>query len=330
MRSIDFHAHLVPQCLWNAVGKGREWFGVYQEKDDKGHVVMWGRRQVPDPKTRYTPEERLEEMDAIGTDMHVVSVATGLYNYNLPPEQGLQASREVNDEIAGMMRRWPERFSGLATVPMQDVKAAVTELERAVSVLGLKGAMLDTEVNGLAWDDPGFDPLFKAAEELGAVLFFHPSSARISGWEGPRRFHLSNTIGNTMEDTLTVAALIFGGVLDRHPSLKAVIAHGGGPACFGIGRMDRAWELSPQARIHIQQPPSRYLRRLYYDCITWSEAALRFLIDTVGADRVVLGSDWPWDMGLESPVQWLNSMEIITSEEKELILHKNVERLLGI
>jgi aminocarboxymuconate-semialdehyde decarboxylase len=236
----------------------------------------------------------------------------------------------VNDEIASMMRHWPERFSGLATVPMQDVKAAVTELERAVSVLGLKGAMVDTQVNGLAWDEPSFAPLFKAAEELGAAIFFHPSSARVSRWQGPRRYHLSNTIGNTVEDTVVFAALIFGGVLDRHPNLKAVMAHGGGNTCFGIGRMDRGWQVRPEARIYIQQPPSRYLRRLYYDCITWSEAALRFLIDTVGADRVVLGSDWPWDMGVESPGQWLNSMDSITLEEKELIFHRNVERLLGI
>ncbi|MFH1141244.1 MAG: amidohydrolase family protein [Chloroflexota bacterium] len=331
MRSIDIHAHLTPQCLWKAVAAGKDWYGASYEKDKKGeeYLVNRGRRQGPErPKVRFTPEERIKEMDAIGTDVHVVSVAPPLFNYDLPTEQAVKAAREVNDEIAGMARKWPARFKGLATLPLPDVKASVAELERAVRTLGLKGAEIDTRVNNRNWDEPDFDPIFQAAEQLGAVLFFHPDGSLV--WERIKRYHVGNTIGNTLEDTLVIAVLIFGGVLDRHPSLKAVIAHGGGPACYGAGRMDRGWQVRSEARVHIQHPPSTYLRRLYYDSITWSEAALRFLIDTVGADRVVLGSDWPYDMGPDSPVQWLNSMESVTPGEKELILHKNLEQLLGI
>ncbi|MFQ5861332.1 MAG: amidohydrolase family protein [Dehalococcoidia bacterium] len=331
MRSIDVHAHLVPQCLWRAINAGKDWYGAYYEKGEEGQdfLVVRGRRQGPErPKVKYTPEERIKDMDAIGTDVHVVSIAPPLFNYDLEPDLAVKAAQEVNDEIAGMAKRWPDRFSGLAALPLPDVKASVAELERAVTTLGLKGAEVDTRVNERNWDEPDFAPLFQVAEALGAVLFFHPARSLV--WQRTSRYHLGNTIGNTLEDTMVIAALIFGGVLERHPNLKAVIAHGGGPACYGIGRMDRGWQVRSEARIHIQQPPSRYLRRLYYDCITWSEAALRFLIDTVGADRVVLGSDWPYDMGPDSPVQWLTSMQSITQEEKELILWKNLEQLLGI
>jgi len=144
------------------------------------------------------------------------------------------------------------------------------------------------------------------------------------------RYGLSNSIGVIVEDTLVVAILIFGGILDKCPDLKVCIAHGGGPACFGMGRLDRGWQVRSEARSHILQPPSTYQRHLYYDCITMSEAALRFLIDTVGADRVVLGSDWPYVSWEPSPVGWVRGLESLTQEEKEKILWKNLERLLGI
>jgi aminocarboxymuconate-semialdehyde decarboxylase len=143
------------------------------------------------------------------------------------------------------------------------------------------------------------------------------------------RYHLPNTIGNLVDRAVTFASFVFGGVLDKCPDLKICLAHGGGYTCFGIGRMDRGWQVRSEARANIQQPPSRYVGRFYYDCLTHSEAALRFIIDTVGVDRVVLGSDWPYDMGIESPVEWVNSLESLTQREKEAILWKNLERLLG-
>jgi aminocarboxymuconate-semialdehyde decarboxylase len=133
-----------------------------------------------------------------------------------------------------------------------------------------------------------------------------------------------------VEDALVVAALIFGGILDACPQLKACIAHGGGPACFGMGRLDRGWQVRSEARVHIPQPPSTYQRRLYYDCITMSEVGLRFLIDQVGIDRVVLGSDWPFVGWEPSPPGWVQGLSSLTTEEKEQILWKNLEGLLGL
>jgi aminocarboxymuconate-semialdehyde decarboxylase len=332
MRTIDIHAHLMPQCLWKTVDAGQAWYGVrYEPGEGLGYTVRQGKRSpVQSPKLRLTPEERLKDMDAQGVDVQVVSIHTPFFGYDLEPAQGRQLAREVNDEIGAMTRLWPQRFVGLATLPVQDVAAAVEELDRAVHVLGLKGAELDTVVNGHNWDEPQFLPLFKAAEAMGAVLFFHPQPQDNLVLSFTNRYGLANSIGVIVEDTLIVATLIFGGILDACPNLKVCIAHGGGPACFGMGRLDRGWQVRSEARIHIQKPPSSYQRRLYYDCITMSETALRFLIDQVGADRVVLGSDWPFVAWEPSPVGWVQGLQSLTPEEKESILRQNLEQLLGL
>jgi aminocarboxymuconate-semialdehyde decarboxylase len=332
MRSIDIHAHLMPQSLWKAVDAGQAWHGFRLEPGrGLGAVVRVDKRVgVQTPKLRFTPEERLKDMDEQGVDIQVVSIHTPLFSYDVDSAQGQQLAREVNDEIAAMTRQWPQRFAGLATLPVQDVGAAVDELDRAVHVLGLKGAELDTVVNGQTWDEPHFLPLFKAAEAMGAVLFFHPQPQDNLVLAFTEKFNLANSIGVPVEDALLVATLIFGGIFDACPELKVCIAHGGGPACFGMGRLDRGWQVRSEARMHIQHPPSTYQRHFYYDCVTNSEVALRFLIDQVGADRVVLGSDWPFVGWEPSPPGWVQSLTSLTPEEKEKILCKNLEQLLGL
>src|SRR5918996_6612716 len=332
MRSIDIHAHLMPQGLWKAVDAGQAWHGFRLEPGrGLGAVVRADKRVgVQTPKLRFTPEERLKDMDEQGVDVQVLSIHTPFFGYHLDPAQGRNLARDVNDEIAAMTRQWPKRFAGLATLPVQDVGAAVDELDRAVHVLGLKGAELDTVVNNQTWDEPHFLPLFKAAEAMGAVLFFHPQPQDNLVLSFTNKYGLANSIGVPVEDALVVATLIFGGIFDACPELKVCIAHGGGPACFGMGRLDRGWQVRSEARMHIQHPPSTYQRHLYYDCVTNSEAALRFLIDHVGADRVVLGSDWPfvgWD---PSPPGWVQGLTSLTPEEKDKILWKNLEQLLGL
>jgi aminocarboxymuconate-semialdehyde decarboxylase len=199
-----------------------------------------------------------------------------------------------------------------------------------VTVLDLKGAELDTAVNGENWDDPKFLPLFKAAEAMGAVLFFHPQPQHNFMMERAGRHNLSNSLGVIVEDAILVAVLILGGVLEACPRLKACVAHGGGPACYAMGRIDRSWHGMPAERRRIPQPPSRYQRRLFYDTVVGSEKALRLLLEEVGADRVVLGSDWPFVPWHPSPVTWVQSLESVSAEDKERILWRNVESLLSL
>jgi len=333
MRSIDIHAHLVPQAMWSTTAGGGEWYGVRHEPagGGLGFTISQGRKsRIATPKVRFTPAERMADMDAQGVDMQVVSIHTPLMGYHLPAAEARQLARDVNDEISGMVKQWPKRFAGLATLPVQDPDAAVAELDRAVHQLGLKGAELDTVVNDENWDEPRFLPIFKAAESMGAVLFFHPQPQQNLVMRFTDRYNLANSLGVIVEDTIVAATLIYGGILDACPDLKVCIAHGAGPACFGMGRMDHGWKVRAEAREHIHRPPSTYQRRLYYDTVVGSEAALRFLLDTVGADRVVLGSDWPFVPRDPSPPGWVQGCKSLTQEEKDKILWKNLESLLGL
>jgi aminocarboxymuconate-semialdehyde decarboxylase len=331
MRSIDIHAHLTPQCFWCATEDGGNWHSLRREQDARGqqYAVIGSKRQQLPPRARWTPEERLADMDSLGVDMHVLSTYVGFYNYDLDTAVAVATSKDINDEIDQMAKSWPQRFAALATLPMQDVPAAIAELERVMVHLGFKGAMINDHINGRTLGDPEFLPFWKAAEQLGALILFHQGgdtivSSRIT------RYHLPNTIGNLADRTLTFASLVLGGVMNACPNLKICLLHGGGYTCYAIGRMDRSWHVRPEAQRHINQPPSAYLRRFYYDCIVYTESALRFLIDTVGVDRVVFGTDWPYDMVFDWPVSWILSLKSLTQEEKEAILWKNLERLLGV
>ena len=281
------------------------------------------------PKVRYTPEERLKDMDAQKVDVQVLSIHTPLMGYHLDAARGRALARDFNDEIAGTVRENPARFAGLATLPMQDVKGAIDELERAVTRLGLKGAELDTNVNGDQWDDPKFLPFFKAAEQMKAVLFYHPQPQNNFLMKRIPRHGLFNSLGVILDDAIVTAVLICGGVLEACPDLRVCIAHGGGPACYAMGRLDRGWQRLPEGK-RTPKPPSAYQKKLYYDTVTGSEEALRFLIDSVGIDRVVLGSDWPFVPWHPSPVAWVQNLKSLTADEKEKILWRNLEALLGL
>src|SRR5215468_10226475 len=261
MRSIDVHAHLSLQSVWQATEKGGDWHTLRREKDERGQeiAVVGSSRQVLPPRAKWTPEERLADMDS----------------------------------------------------------------------LGVKGAEINDHVNGRTLEEPEFRPFWKSVEQLGALIFFHQAGETLVT-QRTRRYHLPNSIGNLVDRAVTFATLVSGGVMDEYPDLKIVLGHGGGYTCYGIGRMDHDWQVRSEAREHISQPPSAYLRRFYYDCIVYTESALRFLIDTVGADRVVFGTDWPYDMALDWPVSWILAMESLTKAEKEAILWRNLERLLGI
>jgi aminocarboxymuconate-semialdehyde decarboxylase len=285
--------------------------------------------ELHNPRHAWTPEQRIADMDSLGVDVQVVSTNVAFYQYDRNVTTTIAIARDCNNEVRQMTMDYPDRLAGLATLPMQNIKTAIDELERSVVKLGLKGAMIDDKVNGRTYDEPEFLPFWQAAEQMGAFILVHQQGPTVVA-QRTTRYHLPNTIGNLADRAVTFASLVFGGVMDKCPDLKICLAHGGGYTCYGIGRMDRGWQVRSEARVHIQQPPSAYLRKFYYDCLTQSEPALRYLIDTVGADRVVLGTDWPADMCIDWPVAWVMSLESLTQEEKEAILYKNLEKLLGI
>ena len=319
MRAIDIHAHQEPQCFQRAIRNGQSWHGLTADSDEADI----------DPMETWTPEQRIDDMDSLGVDIQVVSTSSAFYKYELDPAVTLAIARDCNDEVHQLTLDHPDRFKGFATLPMQDTRAAIAELDRAMNQLGMVGAMIDDKVNEKTYDEPEFLPFWQAAEQMGALIFIHQGDPTVVE-SRTERYHLPNTIGNLVDRAITFASFTYGGVMDKCPDLKVCLAHGGGYTCFGIGRMDRGWQVRSEARANISSPPSAYLRRFYYDCLTHSEPALRMLIDTVGADRVVLGTDWPANMRIDWPVSWVLGLSSLTQEEKEAILWKNLERLLGI
>ena len=331
MASIDIHAHILPRHIAELTNGG-DWHGYTLRTGDSAGSVL--TRQGKDaqviPKLMFTPEQRLADMDSLGVDVHVLSTWTRLYNYDLPTSDCLAIARDCNDSLGELVKQWPTRFMGIGTLPMQDVNAAITELERCMTQLGLKGAQINDHVNGSPMGEDEFLPFWKAVEEMGAVILFHQSEGDTVVQYRSNNYHLNNTIGNLADRTVTYASLVYGGVMDKHPDLKICLSHGGGYTAFGAGRLDRGWQVRSEARVTLNQPPSRYLSDFYYDCLTHSEDALRFLIDTVGVGQVVMGSDWPFDMGVDSPVEWLNGMSSLTQAEKDAIITTNLAELLGI
>ena len=320
MRNIDIHAHISPEPFIKAMKAGENWHGITED------VVA---SHLHNPRTVWSPDQRLADMNSLGADVHVLSTNATFYQYNRDASKTAAMHRDCNDYVSGLMKQHPTRFSGLATLPMQDVAASVAELERSVNELGLRGAMIGDHVNGKTYDNREFWPLWKAAEELGAVFLIHQGGGTVVT-ERLDDYHLSNAIGNLADRTITFASFVYGGVMDAFPDLRICLSHGGGYVCNGIGRMDRVWQVRPEARVNINNKPSEYLRSFYYDNLTHSEQALRYLIDTVGVDRVLYGTDWPFDMCTDWPVSDLLQMESITQEEKEAILYKNLEDLLGL
>jgi aminocarboxymuconate-semialdehyde decarboxylase len=280
-----------------------------------------------------TTADRVADMDRYGVDVQVVSPEPQMYCYDSPIANVAPMHRECNDEIAALVAERPDRFEGLAIVPLQDVASALEELTRAVVGLGLAGVMIGDHVGGRLLDEAQFRPFWAEAERLGAIVLLHQASPTLVATR-TTRYHLANTLGNAVDRTIDVAALIFGGVLEQHPDLKICLSHGGGYACFAAGRLDWGYQWRASARANIPRLPSSYLPQFFYDCITHDARALRFIADTVGIDRIVFGSDYPgFAAGKEGesydPKGWLSGLAEFDDAEKRAILEDNPARLLG-
>ncbi len=222
----------------------------------------------------------------------------------------------------------PDRLAGLATVPLQDIPAAVAELERAVTRLGLRGVYIGSNIGGKDLDHPDLFPFFAKAEALRAPVFLHPID--VLGVERLRAYYLHNGLGNPFETALAAARLIFGGVLDRLPRLQVCLAHAGGALPYLFGRLDRVYRVRKEARGALRRTPSAYLRRFTYDTIAHAEPALRYLISVVGADRVALGSDYRFDMGLLDPAAPVRALRPLARKDRDAILGGVAAKLLRL
>ncbi len=215
---------------------------------------------------------------------------------------------------------------GIATLPMQDPKRAADELKRAMTKLGLKGSMFASNVLGKNLDDPSFEPLWATAEELGAFMFIHPNN--VAGADRLKSYYLGNLIGNPLDTTIAAACLIFGGVMDRHPKLKIMLAHGGGFTPYQAARWEHGWKVRPEPKKNVPTQPKGIAKRFNYDTILHSAQTLEAMIGLVGSDRVMLGSDYPYDMAMMDCVAHVRSLKI-SDADKDAILNGNAEAMLS-
>ena len=278
------------------------------------------------PKLR-SPEKKIADLNTMGLDMTILSIAPTQFFYSLEGNLASPVCVLQNDRIASIVHTYPDRFAGMATVPLQDVPAALRELRRIIEELELSGVEIGSNVNGRPLGDPIYLPFFEKVRELDVPIYIHPHNP--AGLDRLRDYYFMNVIGFPLETTLTAGSLIFSGMLDRVPGLKIILAHGGGYLPYLIGRMDHAFKTRPECR-DIRKPPSEYLKTFYYDTVTHGPSQLQFLLSIVGADHVVIGTDYPYDMGDLQPLETLHAVDGLTPEDEAKITGINAQELFKI
>ncbi|MGZ8631943.1 MAG: amidohydrolase family protein [Actinomycetota bacterium] len=328
--TIDIHCHVMSP---DAAQMARPFFT--SEKDPFIHFAgpastAYNEQHFSEilPKLSIV-EERLADMDRMGIDIQAISVAPPQYYYWAEPDLGQKLARIQNDNLAGIVAAHPDRFVGLGTVPLQDVGASLDELDRIAKDLRFSGVEICTNVNGDDFDDPRFLPFFERCRDLDLVIVVHPNG--FTQGERLAAYYLINTVGMPLDSTVFLARLIFGGVLERVPDVKMCVVHGGGYLPSYPARYDHAWRERADVRERIpHHPPSSYLKRLHFDTMLYDAYELAILVQRYGADHILLGTDYPYDMGEDDPVELICSIEGLSDTERALILGGNAARLLNL
>ena len=327
MLKLDTHAHWFPPewvALLEREGGNN---GVQMSRNENGSLamVMPGIRLRANLTPPYIELAlRLKMMDDARVDMHALSLTSPMV-YWAPPEFGLKLSQVFNDSCAAAHLKYPGRFVGMAMLPMQAPALAVEEAKRAAALPGVRGVYMATHVNGKNLDEKEFWPVYEQCEKLGLPIFLHPVAP--VGKERMTKYHLGNFLGNPYESGIAAASLVFGGVMDAFPKLDVMLPHAGGSFPWLTGLMDHGTTVRAECK-HMTQPPSAYLRRFHYDTITHSDKILMNLIHLVGADRVVMGSDCPADMSYTRPVDVVERLKDLSSNERDAIVGGNAAKLL--
>lgn len=325
--TLDIHSHVAIPAAGRIAGpymkpemQALGWFA------DEATAAV-NLKQDGDIPSRLAGESvRLEDLDRMGLDKQLIMPPPGQCWYAIPQKIAVEATRVLNDGLGEFAARRSDKYIALGSVPLANGEDAAAELERIMK-LGLKGVQILTNVAGRELSDPAFAPFWAAAERTGALVVIHPNG--FTHGERLRRFYFSNVIGNPLETTIALNYLIFDGVLERHPALKILAVHGGGYLGAYPGRIDHAWGARSDCNAGLPRPPTEYLRRIFVDTIVFTPHQLRGLVETFGADHVLLGTDYPFDMADNDPVGHVVDAGL-DAQTIEAICGGNARRLLGI
>ncbi|HEY6444687.1 MAG TPA: amidohydrolase family protein [Candidatus Acidoferrales bacterium] len=328
--TVDVHCHVLTLEVERLVSSCPE-----NQSEPAAQLRMYGAESVEYNRKLFAnlvPQltdvnERLRRMDAMGVDIQVISPSPNQYYYWADVDLAKQIVAVQNEHIASVCAAHPERLRGLGNLALQHPELSVEQLEDCVRKFDLRGVEISSAVNGLELSDGRFERFWSKAEELGCLVFIHPLGTSLG--ERVNQYYLGNILGQPLETTIALSQLIFGGVLDRYPGLKICAAHGGGYLPSYIGRSDHGFAVRPEAA-KIKHKPSEYLKRIYFDSLVYTPEGLRHLIEEVGLTQIVIGTDYPFDMGVYDPHGQVAAVPELSKQERDLILGGNAARLLGM
>jgi aminocarboxymuconate-semialdehyde decarboxylase len=327
--TVDVHAHVIVPEITREAGGGEGWRPHVFRDDAGAQVVEIGDKQIRAAVAEFVDIDGiLAAQDEAGVDRVLLSPWVPLLYYDADPDDGLRRARIQNDALARLVREHPERVAALGALPLQDPELAAGELQALMADGVLKGVEVAASVRGVFLGDDRFEPFWEAAEATGALVFVHPTTR---GFDSPafHDYYLWNTVANPLETATAAAHMVVAGVMERHPDLRVLLAHGGGALLAVRGRLRHAHGFQPQAKSRLHESPEDSIRRFYFDTLTHDEALLRALIDYAGSDHVLLGSDYPFDMGDARHAGTVRALGL-APDVQTAILGGNAERLLGL
>ena len=326
--TVDIHAHVAVPEAAKFVEPHLDLSNKPLAHFAKAETKALNQKQEADIRARAGADQRLADLDTMGIDVQMIAPPPPQCYYTVPIEIAVKASQMVNDGIAAFCAKKPDRFKGFGTVPMPDGQEAAKELERCVKQLGFTGVQVITNVAGKELSDPAFAAFWKKAEELGVLVMLHPNG--FTEAKRLERFYFNNVIGNPFETTLALHYLIFDGVLERHPKLKILAVHGGGYLGGYSGRIDHAWGARSDSHGALPRSPTTYLKRVYVDTVVFTPYQLAELVRVFGADHVVMGTDYPYDMAEFDPIGHIAGVEGFDASTVAALAGGNAKRLLGL
>jgi aminocarboxymuconate-semialdehyde decarboxylase len=326
---IDLHTHIVPEQFPKYAGRGADvpWPSMADAHACHKHVMIQGKAYRTVSDGSWSVPRRIEAMNQMRVARQVISPMPELLSYWLPLDDAKVLIRYLNDEIARMISLAPDRLIGLGAVPLQDVDAAIRELEYIVDTLKFPGVEIASHVNGTSIGDPRFDPFFAAVKQRGAAVFVH--ALRPAGQDRIVGQFPEQAVCFPGDIALAAASMITGGMAERHRDLRIAFSHGGGALPLLLPRIDHAWKMVPKAKESIPEPPTAYARRFYYDALVFSPVSVRFLADTYGVSQLIVGSDYPFAMGDPDPLATLQKTSL-GPDVVAAITSGNAERFLKL
>jgi aminocarboxymuconate-semialdehyde decarboxylase len=326
---IDIHSHFIPEAFIDEVRKRPEELGIkIIRKENMDYFSHKEGFTYPLFPSFFDVQAKLKDMNQKKLDLSVLSAPPTIFYYWSDLDTAKLVCKIYNNSVSEFVRANTNRFAGMGIVPLHDMKEAIQELERCHNELGLKAIELGSHFEGVQFDDIRFRPFFKRAEELDVLLFFHPYY--LGNKTGLESYYLTNILGNLIDTSIAISHIVFGGLLKEFPNLKLYFAHGGGFIPYQMGRLEHGYRVRDETQMKLKGSPTKDVRKLFFDTITFNSKALQFLIESHGEDQIMLGTDFPFDMGEENPVGLINTLKKLSSAQRRKIFGENAQRLLRL